>query len=60
VFYGIEPVHFAAGAMIADELGVLVTGEAGEPIDWSNDDELPVVVIGWPVIHEQLLAAMAK
>jgi myo-inositol-1(or 4)-monophosphatase len=60
VFYGIEPVHFAAGAMIADELGVLVTDEVGEPIAWSNDDELPVVVIGWPVIHEQLLAAMAK
>ena len=25
VFYGIEPMHFAAGAMIASELGVLVT-----------------------------------
>ncbi|MBT3554775.1 MAG: inositol monophosphatase [Chloroflexi bacterium] len=60
VFYGIEPMHFAAGAMIASELGVLVTDELGAPIDWSKDDELSVVVIGWPVIHEQLLAAMAK
>ncbi|MBT7078356.1 MAG: inositol monophosphatase [Chloroflexi bacterium] len=60
VFYGIEPMHFAAGAMIANELGVLVTDELGAPIDWSKDDELSVVVIGWPVIHEQLLAAMAK
>ncbi|MBT3862352.1 MAG: inositol monophosphatase [Chloroflexi bacterium] len=60
VFYGIEPMHFAAGAMIASELGVLVTDELGAPIDWSKDDELSVVVIGWPVIHEQLLASMAK
>ena len=29
VFYGIEPMHFAAGAMIASELGVLVTDELG-------------------------------
>jgi myo-inositol-1(or 4)-monophosphatase len=60
VFYGIEPMHFAAGAMIASEIGVLVTDELGAPIDWSKDDELSVVVIGWPVIHEQLLDAMAK
>jgi myo-inositol-1(or 4)-monophosphatase len=59
VFYGIEPMHFAAGAMIASELGVLTTDEKGEPIDWSKDDELPVVVIGWPEIHGQLLGAMA-
>ena len=60
VFYGIEPMHFAAGAMIASELGILVTDEVGEPIDWSKDDELSMVVIGWPVIHDQLLTAMAK
>jgi myo-inositol-1(or 4)-monophosphatase len=60
VFYGIEPMHFAAGAMIASELGIRVTDELGAPIDWLKDDELSVVVIGWPVIHEQLLAAMAK
>ena len=60
VFYGIEPMHFAAGAMIASELGIRVTDELGAPIDWSKDDELSVVVVGWPVIHEQLLAAMAK
>ena len=60
VFYGIEPMHFAAGAMIASELGIRVTDELGAPIDWSKDDELSVVVVGWPVIHEQLLAAMTK
>ncbi len=59
VFYGIEPMHFAAGAMIADELGILVTNENGDPIDWSKDDELSVVVIGWPVIHRQLIDAMS-
>lgn len=58
VFYGIEPVHFAAGAMIATELGVLVTDANANPIDWSKDDELAVVVVGWPVIHEQLIDAM--
>ena len=59
VFYGIEPVHLAAGAMIASELGVLVTDGAGDPIDWSKDDELAVVVVGWPGIHQQLIKAMA-
>ncbi len=60
VFYGIEPMHFAAGAMIASELGVLVSDERGEPIDWAKDDELPVVVIGRPDIHPQLIVAMAE
>ena len=59
VFYGIEPVHLAAGAMIASELGVLVTDDAGGAIDWSSDDELPVVVVGWPGIHEQLIEVMS-
>lgn len=59
VFYGIEPVHFAAGAMIAGELGVPVTDDRGEAIDWSKNDELAVVVIGWPEVHGQLIKAMA-
>jgi len=58
VFYGIEPMHFAAGAMIASELGILVTDNRGVDIDWSKDDELPVVVIGWPEIHAQLMDVM--
>lgn len=60
VFYGIEPMHFAAGAMIAQELGILVTDERGEPIDWSKDEELSVVVFGWSEIHSQLMGAMAR
>jgi myo-inositol-1(or 4)-monophosphatase len=59
VFYGIEPVHLAAGAMIAGELGVLVTAGDGGAIDWSRDDELAVVVAGWPGVHEQLIDVMA-
>lgn len=60
VFYGIEPVHLAAGAMIASELGVLVTSDDGGAIDWSKDDELAVVVVGWPTVHSQLIEAMAR
>ena len=44
--------------MIANELGVLITDDRGEAIDWSKDDELAVVVIGWPGIHAQLLDVM--
>ena len=58
VFYGIEPVHLAAGALIADELGICVTDDSGQVIDWSKDDELPAVVIGWPNIHDQLIKVM--
>ena len=58
VFYGIEPVHLAAGAMIATELGLAVTDGAGAPLDWSQDEEFPVVVAGWPDVHRQLIAAM--
>ena len=46
--------------MIASELGVLVTDDTGGAIDWSKDDELAVVVAGWPGIHRQLLEAMAS
>ncbi|MCH8230190.1 MAG: hypothetical protein IIA53_07670 [Chloroflexi bacterium] len=59
VFYGIEPVHLAAGAMIASELGILVTDDTGGAIDWSKDDELAVVVVGWPGIHKQLIETMS-
>ncbi len=59
VFYGIEPVHLAAGATVAIELGLHVTDGAGQPIDWSGDDEIPLVVVGWPDIHSQLIAAMS-
>ncbi|GIT59598.1 MAG: hypothetical protein Ct9H300mP19_15460 [Dehalococcoidia bacterium] len=46
------------GCLIASELGIRVTDENGEAIDWSTDMELPAVVVGWPKIHDQLIAAM--
>ena len=59
VFYKITPVHLAAGALIATELGVVVTDALGTPLDWSQDGEFPVVVIGWPEVHDQLIKAMS-
>ncbi len=59
VFYKITPVHLAAGALIATELGVVVTDALGTPLDWSQDGEFPVVVIGWPEVHDQIIGAMS-
>ena len=58
VFYRITPVHLAAGALIATELGIAVTDESGAPLDWSRDDDFPAVVIGWSEVHGQLIEAM--
>jgi len=58
VIYGVEPVHMAAGAAIALELGLRVTDATGGRIDWRGDGELPVVVAGWPEVHAQLIRAM--
>ncbi len=58
VFYRIEPMHVAAGALAATLLGAKVTDGNGDRIDWSRDDELPMVVVGWPRVHEQLIGAI--
>ena len=58
VFYRIEPMHLAAGALAATLLGANATDGKGNEIDWSLDDELPIVVIGWPHIHDQLIEAI--
>ena len=58
VFYRIEPMHVAAGSLAAMMLGAMATDGKGEPIDWSRDDELPMVVVGWPRVHEQLIEAI--
>lgn len=58
VFYRIEPMHFAAGALAATMLGAKATDGHGDDIDWSRDEELPMVVVGWPRIHEQLIEAI--
>ena len=59
VFYKITPVHLAAGALIATELGIMATDASGTPLDWSQDGEFPVVVIGWPEVHGQIIEAMS-
>jgi myo-inositol-1(or 4)-monophosphatase len=58
VFYGIGPVHLAAGACVAMELGCKVTDAGGSEIDWTGDAELAEVVAGWPAVHAQLIEAM--
>ncbi len=55
VFYRIEPMHLAAGALAAILLGAKATDSHGKNIDWSRDEELPMVVVGWPHVHEQLI-----
>ncbi len=58
VFYRIDPMHVAAGALAATMLGARATEGDGSPIDWSLDDELPMVVVGWPRVHDQLIEAI--
>ncbi|MBI21193.1 MAG: hypothetical protein CL780_02975 [Chloroflexi bacterium] len=55
VFYGIDSVHLAAGALIAQELGMCVSDEENNIIDWKNNHEKPIVIIGWPQIHKEIL-----
>lgn len=60
VLYNVpEPVHTAAGACIAYELGIEVTDDRGGPIEWSPDLAVPVIVFGWPEPHRQVIEAMA-
>lgn len=58
VFYRIDPMHVAAGALAATMLGARATDGEGSSIDWSSDDELPMVVVGWPRVHDQLIEAI--
>ena len=58
VFYHIDPMHVAAGALAATMLGAKVSDGEGSPVDWSLDDELPMFVVGWPRVHDQLIEAI--
>ena len=60
VFYRIDPMHVAAGALAAMLLGGRATDCNGDAIDWSRDDELPMVVVGWPRVHDQLIEAIGQ
>lgn len=60
VFYRIEPMHVAAGALAAESLGIRVSDAAGNPIDWSSDDEFPIFVVAWDAVHAELIDALAE
>jgi myo-inositol-1(or 4)-monophosphatase len=59
VFYKIDAVHLAAGALVAQELGALVTDAHGRPLDWTSEAPHEVAVVAWPSVHAELVAAMA-
>lgn len=58
VFYEIDSVHLAAGALIAQELGAVVSDDRGEPLDWGSTNPHPVAVVAWPSVHAALIEAM--
>lgn len=60
VFYRIEPMHVAAGALAAENLGVRISDGFGNAIDWSLDDEFPIFVAAWDSVHAELIEALAE
>lgn len=58
VFYKIDSVHLAAGALIAQEAGVIVSDERGQPLDWRSEEPYPIAVLAWPSVHAELIAAL--
>ncbi len=59
VFYVIDSVHLAAGALIAQELGVIVSDERGDPLDWRSEEAFPVAAVAWPSVHADLIGAIS-
>jgi myo-inositol-1(or 4)-monophosphatase len=59
VFYQIDSMHFAAGALIAQELGAIVSDEHGTSLDWRSRESFPVAMVAWPSIHADLIRAMS-
>ena len=60
VFYRIDPMHVAAGSLAVTMLGGRATDGNGDAIDWSRDNELPMVVVGWPRVHDHLIEAIGQ
>ena len=60
VFYHIEPMHIAAGASAAIELGAIASDGYGNDVDWSSNDELPMFVVAWQSIHAELIDAIGR
>ena len=52
-------VHTAAGVVIARELGVRVTDEAGDDVIWEPDSTSNGLVIAWPRTHKALMRALS-
>ena len=52
-------VHTAAGVVIARELGVRVTDEAGDDVIWDPDSASNGLVIAWPRTHRALMRALS-
>ena len=52
-------VHTAAGVVIARELGVRVTDEAGDEVIWDTDGIPNGLVIAWPRTHKALMRALS-
>ena len=51
-------VHTAAGIVIARELGIRVTDEAGNNVNWTPDDSPSALVVAWPRTHAILLSRL--
>ena len=60
IFYRIEPMHIAAGALAATNLGIKVTDGGGHNIDWSSNDEIPIFVVAWGAVHSELIDAITN
>lgn len=64
VFYGndtrFDSVHAAAGIVIAQELGVIVSNERGEPLEPSPAQPNQAAVMAWPSVHDSLIKAMSR
>lgn len=53
----VAPMHVAAGAAIATEIGLVVSDLGGAPVDWTTNGDLPSIVIAWPEHHASLMKA---
>ena len=51
-------VHTAAAAVIARELGIRVTDEAGKNVNWTPDTSSSALVVAWPRTHATLLSRL--
>lgn len=53
-------VHTAAGVVIARELGVRVTDEAGNDVVWDPTSSPNGLVVAWPRTHKTIMRALSE